>query len=300
MLYLQEKRISMRIGLFLPVIVLIALLPAYFGTLTSLSSMNKQLPHADDVNVVLPSPIVKITSLDFDGLVSDVLYLKALVFYGSTYDGLKRRKINEWEFDWLYNTLTVSTDLDPYFLDPYFLGNAVMTWDNNRVREANTLLEKGKKYREWDYWLPFLIGFNYFYFLGDNAKAADFLMEASGKPGADPFLGFFAARLAYQGNRTENAIIFLEGILKTTKDETMRKDYEIRLETLKLMLELENGVAVYKERTGNYPPKLSDLVEQRIIGSIPDDPYGGEFYIDKDGSVKTTSDLRYMNKTPTK
>jgi hypothetical protein len=284
----------MKMRQFLPAIVLIVLMPAYFSTLSWLSSMNKRLPHADEVSVVLPSPILKITSLDFDGLASDVLYLRALVFYGSTYDGNKHRKIEEWEFTWMYNALNASTDLDPYFLDPYFLANGVLTWEAKKLRETNTMLEKGSRYRDWDYWLPFFLGFNYFYFLDDNAKAAEYLMQAAQKPGADPFFSFFAARLAYKGNRTENAIIFLEGVLKTTKDETMRKDYEIRLETLKAMLDLEKGVKVYKERMGSYPGKLYNLVEQRIIGRIPEDPYGGEFYIDEDGSVKTTSDMRVV------
>ena len=287
----------MKIGAFLPALLLIVLIPAYLCTLTSISSMNKKLPQAVEVNVVLPSPILKITSLDFDGIASDVLYLKALVFYGSTYLNNKHRKMEEREFNWMFNVIDASTDLDPYFLDPYFLANGVLGWEANRVLEANKLLAKGSRYRDWDYWLPFYLGFNYYYFLGDNAKAAEYLMQASQKPGADPFFSFFAARLAYKGNRTENAIVFLEGILKTTKDETMRKDYEIRLEALKKMLDLEKGVAFYKERMGIYPARITDLIEQRIIGRIPEDPYGGEFYVDKDGLVKTTSDLRYRKKT---
>lgn len=284
----------MKIKQFIPVMVLMFVIFAYIYTLTSLSSMNKKLPHLNEVNVVLPAPILKITSLDFDGLVSDVLYLKALVYYGSTFDGQKRRKVNDWEYDWLYNILKASSDIDPYFLDPYFLANGVLTWEANRVRETNTLLEKGSRYRDWDYWLPFFIGFNYYYFLHDNDKAAEYLMQASKKPGADPFYGYFAARLAYKGNRTENAIIFLEGILKTTKDLSMRKDYDIRLEALKKMYDLEKAVVIYKERIGVYPEKIGDLIEKRIIDRIPGDPYGGEFYINKDGSVKTTSDLNYL------
>jgi hypothetical protein len=259
--------------------------------------MNKLLPNDGETVIILPSPILKVSSLDFDGLVSDVLYLKALVYYGSTFDGNNRRRaISEAQYTWLYNILKTSTDLDPYFLDPYFLGNNILSWEANRVSDSISLMKKGSQYRDWDYWLPFYIGFDYFYFLKDSANASSYLMIASKKPGADPFFGFFAARLAYQGKRTENAIVFLEGILKTTKDEAMRKDNEIRLETLKVMLNLEKGASVYKERTGSYPQKLSALVEQHIIARIPEDPYGGEFYIDKDGSIKTTSDLRQMKK----
>jgi len=284
----------MRISRIFSALLLAVLVPAYFSILSNVSIANRTLPRGNEVNIILPAPILKITSLDFDGLASDVLYFKAILFYGSTYVGKQQRKIFEWEYTWLYKTLAAATDLDPYFLDPYLLTNGVLGWEANRVVETNRLLTKGSHYRDWDYWLPFYLGFNYYYFLGDNPKAAEYLMQAAQKPGADPFFSFLAARLAYKGNRTENAIVFLQGILKTTKDETMRKDYEIRLEALKKMLDLERSVAVYKERTGNYPEKLSDLINQRIIGGIPNDPYGGEFYVDKDGSVKTTSDLRSM------
>jgi len=284
-------------GRFFPILLLMVTIPAYFTILSNVTLLNKRLPKSDEMSVVLPSPVLKITSLDFDGLASDMLYLKALVFYGSTYSDKGQRKVKEWEYNWLYNTLKASTDLDPYFLDPYFFANGILTWEARKVPEVNALLVKGSRYREWDYWLPFFIGFNHFYFLGDNDKAAEYLMEASKKPGASPFFGFLATRMAYKGNRTENAIIFLERMLKTTKDQTLRNDYETRLKALNAILFLEKCVAVFKERTGRNPIKITELQELGVAGLIPADPYGGEFYIDKDGSVKTTSDLRPMKKT---
>ncbi|MEA5115865.1 MAG: hypothetical protein VB050_17765 [Geobacteraceae bacterium] len=285
----------MNIGRILPILLLLVLVPAYLAILSELSVVNKNLPKGDEVNAVLPSPILKITSLEYDGIAADIQYLKALVFYGSTITGEGHRKVKGWEYTWISNTLKASTDLDPYFLDPYFLANSILTWDAHRVREANILMEKGIRYRDWDYWLPFFVGFNYYYFLGDNGKASEFLMIASKKPGADPFFGFFAARLAYQGNRTENAIMFLEGMLKSTKDKSLRKDNEVRLVALRKILYLEKAVTEYKEKNGRYPENLNCLLDQRIIDKIPKDPYGGKFYINGEGAVKTTSDLHYMN-----
>jgi hypothetical protein len=284
----------MNIRRIIPLILLCVLIPLYFSTLSVISLMNKNLPKGDEVNVIIPSSILKITSLDFDGLASDILYLKTVVFYGSTITGKNRRKISELEYKWINDALTASTDLDPYFLDPYFFANAVLTWEGNRVKETNILLEKGSRYREWDYWLPFYMGFNYFYFLGENEKAATYLIEASKKPGASPFYGHLGARLAYKSNKVENAIIFLEGMLDKVEEKAMRNDYEMRLTALKSILYLQKEMAVYKEKTGRDPVKLSEMLDLRIINSIPADPYGGEFYIDKEGEVKTTSDLRPM------
>lgn len=283
-------------GRVLPIVLLAVLVPAYSNVLSTLSMMHKRLPTGNEVCAVLPSPILKITSLDNDGIVSDILYLKTLIFYGSTYDGKMQRAIQQWEYSWMFQALNTATDLDPYFLDPYLLANGVLSWEAKMVQETNLLLAKGSRFREWDYWLPFYAGFNYYFFLGDSAKGAELMMEASKKQGASPFFGFLAARLSYAGNRTENAIIFLDGLLKTTKDQALRKDYETRLEALQKILSLEKAAAVFKERNGSYPNKLEVLVDQHIIDSLPKDPYGGKFYIDGEGAVKTTSDLRYMKK----
>jgi len=286
----------MRTRTLVPLLLLAALIPAYATVLSSMSRMNKALPEGDGTAVVLPAPILRVASLEYDALTSDWLYLKALIFYGSTFDGNKRRKLNDWEYTWLYSILNTVTDLDPYFLDPYFLANGVLAWEAGRVRETNVFLEKGIRYRNWDYWLPFFVGFNYYYFLGDTAKGSEYMMMASRRPGADPFFGFFAGRLAYKANKTENAIIFLEGMLKTTKDETLNKDYQLRLSALRNILYLENAVKVYRSKNGVNPESLSVLIEHRLIDGIPPDPYGGRFYLDKDGSVKTTSDLRTVSK----
>jgi tetratricopeptide (TPR) repeat protein len=118
-------------------------------------------------------------------------------------------------------------------------------------------------------------------------------MEGAKRPGGSSgILPTLAARLSYQGKRTENAIIFLQEIIKKTEDKNLRWVYERRLAALKEILLLEKAVAIYKERFKREPIQLAELAAKNIIKEIPKDPYGGEFYIDKDGSIKTTSELR--------
>lgn len=274
------------------IVLLIGLSTFHFFALSKAAEQRKLLPQNEGSSYVIPSPILKITALEFDGLASDFLFLQALVFQGSTFERKERPRVKEWEWRWMYNTLNASTDLDPYFFDPYYFGNANLTWEGNLIRETNTLLDKGSRYRNWDYVLPFFIGFNYFYFLQENDKASEYLMEAAKRPGASPLYGTLAARLAYKAKRTETAIIFLEEILKKTDDETIKKAYEKRLNALNGILFLEKAVGAYQDKFKNPPEKLGDLLAKNIIREIPQDPYGGKFYIDKDGSIKTTSELR--------
>jgi len=264
----------------------------------------KTLPSDAGSGFVLPSPILKITSFEFKGIVSDLLFIKALVFWGSTYERKEQPRMKSDEWQWFDKNLTVSTDLDPYFVDPYYLANAHMTWEAGMIRETNELLEKGTQYRDWDWNLPFFAGFNNFFFLHDNAKAAELLATAAQRPGPSEQLLSLASRLAYKEKKTENAILFLEAVAKKTENERLKKDYETRVRALQARLFLERSVSAYKERFGKAPVSLQRLIEKGIMKEIPQDPYGGIFSISPDGEIICTSDYllrpaqRERKKTP--
>lgn len=274
-------------------VLLLLLVVAHLLALGKADAARKALPREAGGRYLLPSPILKIAALEFDGLAADFLFLEAISFYGSTFEREGERRIEKWEWLWLNNLLETATDLDPYFYDPYYFGNAVLTQEQGMVRDVNALLEKGSRYRDWDWTLPFYVGFNNFYFLQNNVQAAEWLMEGARRPEASPLLSTLAARLAYQGKRTENAILFLQEILKGTEDEETREIYQTRLEALKRIYFLEQAVSYFRNEFGRLPSTLTVLVERGVIGQIPEDPYGGTFYLAEDGSIATTSDLTH-------
>jgi hypothetical protein len=254
----------------------------------------KQLPRGEGSAIVLPSPLLKITALEFKGLVSDILFLDSIAFYGGTLNRKERPRLKEWEWQWLDKTLSASTDLDPYFFDPYLFGNAIFTWEAGMIREANELLAKGSRHRTWDWMLPFFAGFNSFYFLQENEKAAEFLMEASRRPFSDPMLVSIASKLAFKEKKTETSIQFLEETLQRTDDELTKQRFRKRIEALRGILLLEQAVAQYRKHYHHKPNSVEVLVAKGIIQKVPQDPYGGKFYLDPSGSVKSTTERELM------
>lgn len=250
----------------------------------------------EDELFVLPSSILRVASLDYKGIVSDFLFIKGIVYIGGSIQKGHPEKISFTESQWhaLYRILEVSTDLDPYFQDPYYLANAYLTWDAGMIRETNSFLEKGSKYRNWDWSLPFFSGFNYFFFLNENDNASEWLMKASRRPGASPTIASLASKMAFKASRTEISISFLEEMIKQTDDESMKKLFEERVEAYKAILELEKAVDAYRQKFGEKPSTLEGLVKKGIIAEIPEDPYGGKFSIDADGKVRTTSENRLV------
>lgn len=250
----------------------------------------KKLAALEVTGYVVPAPIAKIISLEYDSLVSDFQFLKALIFIGRGFEKDIKLKLKQSDWIFFHELLTASAGLDTYFVDPYYLGNAYLTWYAGMPVEANTLVEKGARSRDWDWVPPFFIGFNYFYFLEDNEKAAEYLMEASRRPDASPMLASLASKLAYKANQVENSIQFLKQILMTTEDASLRKEYQTRIEVLESVLFLEKAADLYRKLYGRKPQDLAQLVQKGIIKKIPTDPYGGQFYLDSDGRIKTTSE----------
>jgi hypothetical protein len=273
-----------------PALVIILILAGllHVTSLGKASDAFKTLPQVTDQSFVLPSALTKIAALEFRGLASDVFFLNSMIFIGTTQQRKERPRVKEWEWQWLIKVLDTATDLDPYFYDPYHYVNAFLPWDG-KVEEANRILEKGSRYRDWDWMLPFFIGFNNFFFLQQDSKAAEYLMESSRRPGGDPMFASIAARLAYKENRTETAIYFLEQTAKNTENINVKKRFETRIQALRTILFLDNAVAAFKKKYRKSPSRIEELVTKNIISQIPQDPYGGTYYLAEDDKVRSTT-----------
>ncbi len=277
------------------IILLASLFYLHIVSLTRLNEESSGLPKGEEIAYMMPSSLLKVTALEFRSFMSDMLFLKSVNYLGSVYEKKGPAGISSQEWKRIYRLLDTTTDLDPYFLDPYYIANGYLTWNAGMIRETNALLDKGIRYRSWDWLLPFFKGFNQFYFLKDNAGASESFIMAWHRPGAPASLVSTASRLAEKGRETENAIIFLEELLKRTDEERMMKQYQTRIEFLKGALYLEKAIERYQNRFGRRPLRLDDLVAKGIITSIPPDPLGGLYYLAPDGSVGSTSEIKIFN-----
>jgi len=238
----------------------------------------------------LPAGVFKLIALDYRDVVADFVFSRVLSFYGGKLN--RRESIDEETYRVIYNRLDIASELDPHFVDPYFLGEAVLAWAAGMPTEANALLDRGRRARTDDWNIPFFMGFNAFYFLHDNVRAAEYLMESSHRPASSPLVGLLAARLASKSGETETAIGFLEQMLTQTEDQSTREGLQRRIGALRGVAILEQAVKDYRAQFGRVPSVPEDLVRAGMLHEIPPDPYGGTFYITPEGRVWTTSDLR--------
>lgn len=246
------------------------------------------------MDYTLPSEFTGLAAMEFKGIVSDFLFLKVSTFFGGK--SIAKEMLEQEQAAYVYDAVDVITDLDPWFWDAYLFADMLLAWDFKQPDKANELLLKAKKYRTWDFNPPYYMGFNYFYFLKDNGRASAALMEASKLANAPSYLSGLATRLSVYQNQLGPAIIFLKEILENTQNPAMEKQLAIRLKTLLILDNLEKKVTEYKTMYLTYPENMNDLVEKGFIEIIPPDPYGGDFFILRNGRVFTTSKLRFSSK----
>lgn len=278
----------------IPVIFLTVFLAGYALVFPSFEVQRAPLKKLHARGLILPPPVMKLLSMEFRTVVADVLFARASQYFGGKID--TGEASSREDLRWFYSNLLVITDLDPYFEDPYYFGNALFTWDAGMYNEANTLLQKATQARSWDWQFPFFLGFNKFYFQEDRKGGADYVLIASRRPRAPVFLPTLAARLYTQVGMPEVAIDFLTVFWENERDLMIRQRYEMRIDALQRILFLEKAVRHYRIKTGSMPKTLNDLVDAGLMQSIPTDPYGGTFYLAKDGSVRTTSEFSFTGR----
>lgn len=241
----------------------------------------------------IPQPeALRAMAADYKELVAAGLVFKSMVYYGGLIDKRLNRLNLPPDFSGMYNTLATALKLDPYNMDAYYFCQAFLVWDVGQIRAANSLLEYGMKYRSWDFYLPLFAGFNYAYFLKDYENAAKYYRRAGELSGTGLYLRL-TARYLYEAGETELAIGFLEQMIRGGRNESVRKELGIRLEALKAVRKIEIACNAFSSVNGKTPDSIEQLLAGGFLDKVPPDPYGGEFYLDEKGKVRTTSKLSF-------
>ncbi len=216
---------------------------------------------------------LKPVMLGYHTLGADILWLKLVQVMGN------RRNTAD-EYEWMFHALDVLTMLDPRYAYAYYAGGVILGDLANRPDLSNRLLQRGAEENPSEWNIPFLLGYNYYFLLGDPARGAEYLMKAASIPGGPAYLSGLATRMASEGGRPETALIFLDARLRETSDPEMQKFYVNRMKEVIIERDirmLHQAVNMYRGKLGTVPEKLSDLVAQNVLMSLPQEPFGGEY-----------------------
>lgn len=236
-----------------------------------------QLPRAEHLKPAL---------LGYDNLGADILWLRLLQVVG-------QKRITAEEYEWIYHALDVITTLDPQYDYAYYAGGVVLTNLANRVDLSNRLLEKGFKENPAVWNIPFLLGYNHYFILGDAAKAAEYIAAAARLEGGPAYLPGLASRMYAEANNPDTALQFLEALWRQTQDEGMREVIAKRAKEVIIERDirlLESAVRRYRADQGSFPRALQGLLSSGHLKQLPQEPFGGRYELDsKTGNVSSST-----------
>jgi hypothetical protein len=274
-----------------------AALLAFFGYLLIAAPFAAHLrnrPVQLKVGYVPEAAVLKFMTADQRYLVADWAVTKVLFYFGALVEKAQGKNLyaSEPDYPGMFRILQTSLRIEPYNADAYYFAQAIFTWDVGRFREVNNMLEYGMKYRTWDSQLPFFAGFNAAYFQKDYRKAAEYMRRAAEIAKEQQF-ATLASRYFYEAGEDDMAIMFIDAMKETARDENEKKLYAFRRAALVAARDIQRAIGAYKSRYGRLPGALDDLVRKGFLQAIPADPYGGVFYIDETGKVRTTSKFSF-------
>ncbi len=267
---------------------IILLLISYLAVVIPFTAYLKNRPIAVKLGYMPEARIIKPVVGDQRYLIAELYVLKVLFYYGSLVEKNQNRLVIPPEYYNMYKTLESAVVLDPYNMDAYYFAEAAFTWEVGHAKDVNSMLKYGMKYRTWDYLLPYYGGFNAAYFLHDYKTAALYMKRAAEMSG-NPLFTTLTARYFYEAGENELGILFLDTMTKDAKDEKIKKVYKLREKALLAAQYLENAVTKFKKARRRSPRDLNELVVSGIIPKLPQDPYGGSFYLDSAGKIRSTS-----------
>lgn len=218
---------------------------------------------------------LRVLSLGFDRIVADLFWIRTLYYmgdersYAAGYPAAAR----------LANLVT---DIDPQFRTVYAVMPGALSGLARDPAAAVALLEKGIEHVE--YWkLHFYLGFDYYFWFLDFARAAEQMQIAATLPGGPPYLPLLTARLHAEAGSPETAMLFIKGRLENASTPEEREQLEKRYWDLWITRDLrriDDALAEWSVENPKPPGDVAALVRAGFLDALPSDPQGGGYRIE--------------------
>ena len=270
------------------------LLFAYAANLAYLAKYLEQRPVAIKLGYTPSAGALKLVCADQRYAIAEWNILRVIFYFGSLVEKWQNNISIPPEYYNMFKTIEAAIELDPYNMDAYYFAQASFTWEVGHAEDVNRLLDHGMRFRTWDYYLPYFAGFNAAYFLKKPQDAATYFKKAAELSG-NPLFANLAARYLQESDQTKIAISFLSMMIEKTTDSNEKALYTTRLEALLAAQQIVDRIDQFEKKYDRKPMKLQELVTANLLPKIPDDPYGGTFYLDDKGKVQTTSKFAPIN-----
>jgi|GEM_PF-1573116 len=238
-----------------------------------------------------PAEIAPTMAMGYEMLWADLNWIRLLQYFGGLY-------LTTRDYPQIERLFEVIFALDPYFEDAYLFSSLAVGEEAEKPEKALEFLEKGMEHMPDNWRLPFDAGFLAMQTMGDYDLAKEYFKIATEKPHCPAFVYRIIPHLETEAGRFETALFYYQQGLEEAierNDEVSQAIYERNIkETINKMhlTELNEAIEKYKEEQEETPDTIEQLVEEGYITEIPEEPHGGEYYIDPYENISSTTDAK--------
>jgi len=247
-----------------------------FAAVLDLRIAESALATPYDIRYVPNGAAARIAALGHRTLLSDLYWLSAVQYIGEP-------KGDERGWDKLLPMVDLVTDLDPRHGYAYQAAGIVLS-AVGRLDDSNRILTKGVE-KGPPYWtFPYYLSFNYWFYLGDYEKGAEYARIAAKMPGASPNISHLAVSLSSKSGTPEDALRVLEELRATVRDDVSaaRLDEQMKLAILERDAQrLERAAERFRAERGRDVSTVEELAAAGYVRALPPDPFGGRYVWDR-------------------
>lgn len=174
--------------------------------------------------VVIPkASVVKFFALGYEQLLADCWWLAFIQYFGDN----QKRKLDHYRYS--YDYLDLITQLDPHFLQAYWFSAFAVGAEQKRPDLAAKIIERGLKFNQDDWYLPFIAGVNQYLFAHNGMTAAKYYRMAAKFPDAPDWLERQAVLLQANVPKLFKQIATWEIIYVSTQDQLVKESARQKL-----------------------------------------------------------------------
>ena len=185
-----------------------ALLLASAGALHGVMKQRLPRPPVDELLYYPSGLLVRQASLGYESAASDVAWLRGIQYYGE-------HRLTDQKYEMIGHVMSIVTDLDPRFLQPYVFGALVLAQELKRTDEGLALLDKGMHANPESWQLAFETGFIHYVCRHDYESAARYFVRASRLPDHPDYVDRFAAFASQKSGNAGMAVLLWKRVLAT-------------------------------------------------------------------------------------
>ena len=259
-----------------PILALLFACTCTWGARAGLVRMDSARKGEKELLYLPNGKYLKAISLGHAPLVADLIYLWAIQYY-SDYERADRYRYVEHVFG------DVVAELDPRYLDPYWLGALILTVEAHELDRGLKLLDEGFANNPQQWILPYLAGWECDH-AGQYERAVGYFERAAEVPGAPAALLRLEAGMTARSGDLRGALKRWQAVLDNPRgDEEARAIAQRQIRGLTVQADLAQltaAIEAFARREGHRPRSLHDLVSAGLVPELPLDPDGNPYAYD--------------------